>query len=51
MKFLKSIFSSPYFLSLIPFIILLLLVQDGFKRYTLKVENTEILPENTNYLV
>ncbi len=46
MKNLKNFYSSPYFLSLVPFIIIILLIQNGFKRYLLEIDSSILLPKN-----
>ncbi|MGE5406565.1 MAG: sensor histidine kinase [Methanosarcina sp.] len=46
LKKLNRVFTSPYFLAFIPFLIICFLVNPGFKKYSLKIEDTTILPEN-----
>ncbi|MFZ0280793.1 MAG: hypothetical protein WAL29_04040, partial [Bacteroidales bacterium] len=46
MKNLKNFYSSPYFLSLVPFIIIILLIQNGFKRYLLEIDSSILLSKS-----
>jgi hypothetical protein len=46
LKRLNRLYTSSFFLSLIPFLIISFLIKPGFKKYFLKIEETTILPEN-----
>jgi hypothetical protein len=40
MKYLRNFYSSPYSLSLIPFIIIAILIQNSVRRYLIEVESS-----------